>query len=503
MERSKKALRNVITGVGNKIILMILAFTTRTLFIKLLGAEYTGVSSLYTNILSVLSLAELGLGNVLMFYLYSAIKDKDENKICCLVSEFKRIYQVIIVVVLSIGLALIPFLGYIINSDLNYKEVVLYYCMYLINSVASYFVVYRTMVIAADQNGYITNIVSTVSTISMYILQITYLKIYKNFIGYLIIQVLCTILNNLVLNHIALRKYPFLKKHQTRENNIIDKKELFKNIKATFLFKISDTILDQTDSIIISIMFGTSFVGYYYNYFLLITFIVAIAGIIANGLVASFGNLVAEGNTEHSYKMLRLAMLAFAVFGTVCTSCYASIVQEFIPVWIGPEYVKDYSWVIAILCVFYLRMVTNTMWMYRSAMGLFKEVQYINMIAALLNIVLSIIFGMWIGLPGVIVATAISRLFTSFWYEGKVLFKKLDKSVIIYYAQQLKDFLICVVSVVICVSMSDLINVHGWLGIIIKFCSSFFISLMIEIAVYYRTEEYKMMKSKILGVFRR
>ena len=136
-------------------------------------------------------------------------------------------------------------------------------------------------------------------------------------------------------------------------------------------------------------------------------------------------------------------------------------------------------------------------------MGLFKEVQYINLIAAFLNIVLSIILGMWIGLPGVIVATAISRLLTSFWYEGKVLFKKLNKSVIIYYAQQLKDFLICVVSVVICVSMSDLINVHGWLGIIIKLCSSFFISLMIEIAVYYRTEEYKMMKSKILGVFRR
>ena len=503
MGRSQKALRNVITGVGNKLLLMILAFATRTLFIKLLGAEYTGVSSLYTNILSVLSLAELGLGNVLMFYLYSALKEKDENKICCLVNEFKKIYQVIIIVVLSIGIALIPFLGFIINSDLNYKEVILYYCLYLINSVASYFVVYRTMVIAADQNGYISNIVSSASTICMYILQIVYLLIFKSFIGYLIIQVLCTIMNNLVLNQIALRKYPFLKNNKTFEGSIIDKKDLFKNIKATFLFKISDTILDQTDSIIISIMFGTVFVGYYYNYFLLITFIVAIAGIIANGLVASIGNLVAEGNTEQSYKMLRLAMLAFAIFGTICTSCYASIVQEFIPVWIGPEYVKDYSWVIAILCVFYLRMVTNTMWMYRSAMGLFKEVQYINLIAALLNIVLSIILGMWIGLPGVIVATAISRLLTSFWYEGKVLFKKLNKSVMIYYGQQLKDFLICIVSVVVCVSLSNLITVHGWLGIIIKLCSSFFISLLIEIVVYYRTEELKMMKSKILSVFRR
>ena len=203
--RSAKSLQNVSTGLINKLLMMVLAFATRTIFIRLLGAEYTGISSLYTNILSVLSLAEMGIGNVLMFYLYEALKEQDEEKITILVNEFKRIYLGIAAIVLSVGLLLIPFLGYIISSPLDHRELVGYYVMYLINSVASYFVVYRTTVLAADQKNYISNIVQTIATVVMYILQIVYLLVFRNFWGYLLIQVLCTIGANLLLNHIALR----------------------------------------------------------------------------------------------------------------------------------------------------------------------------------------------------------------------------------------------------------------------------------------------------------
>ena len=212
MGRSSKALKNVATGLINKVLMLFLAFATRTLFIRLLGAEYTGVSSLYTNILSVLSLAELGLSNVLMFYLYGAIKDQDEDRICSLVQEFKKIYTGIIILVLSIGLILIPFLRYIVKSTLPTNEVIIYYILYLVNSVASYFVVYRTMVIKADQQDYISNIVQTATTVTMYVLQIVYLLIAQNFLGYLVIQVICTISNNIILNYIALKKYPYLRK---------------------------------------------------------------------------------------------------------------------------------------------------------------------------------------------------------------------------------------------------------------------------------------------------
>ena len=504
--RSAKSVRNVATGVANKLLMMILAFATRTLFIRFLGAEYTGISSLYTNILSVLSLAEMGMGNVLMFYLYSALKEKDEKRIADLVSEFKRIYSAIIIIVLSVGLLLIPFLKFIVHSPLDSKELIGYYVLYLINSVASYFVVYRTTVLAADQKNYISNVVQTIATVAMYVFQIIYLLLFRDFWGYLLIQVLCTIGSNVVLNRIALKHYPFLgKKGNALQANkqLVNRWELFKNIKATFLFKISDTILDQTDSIIISIMFGTVVVGYYSNYYMLISYIVAIAGIIANGLVASFGNLNTEGNMEHSYEMFRVALTAFSIFGTICTTCYACIVQDFVPIWVGTQYVMPYGLVIAILAVFYLRMATNTMWMYRSAMGIFQEVQYINLAAAGVNIVISILLGKLVGVAGVIAATAVSRILTTFWYEGRVVFAKFRRSFWIYIRLQMKNFLICGISVMAAYLICFRLPVQGVIAIVTKLLVAIVISCVIVICAYGWTSEFKTMKMKIFGVIKR
>lgn len=497
--RSAKSIRNVATGVTNKVLMMVLAFATRTLFIRLLGAEYTGISSLYTNILSVLSLAEMGMGNVLMFYLYGALKDRDEDRICSLVNEFKKIYTAIIIIVLSIGVLLIPFLRYIVHSSLDSKELIGYYLLYLVNSVASYFVVYRTIVLSADQKSYLSNIVNTIATIAMYVFQIVYLLIFRDFWGYLIIQVLCTIGSNLVLNGISLKHYPYLrlKKRINNTGEVIYKRELFGNIKATFLFKIADTVLDQTDSIIISIMFGTVVVGYYSNYFMLISYIVAIAGIIANGLVASFGNLQTEGNMERSYEMFRVALTAFSIFGTICTTCYACIVQDFVPVWVGSQYLMPYGLVLAVLAVFYLRMATNTMWMYRSAMGLFKEVQYINLSAAGLNIVLSIILGKIIGVAGVIVATAASRILTSFWFEGKVVFERFGKPVGEYFLLQIKNFGICVLAVAVAYRLCSFVDGSPYIVILLKLLIAAITSFLITLIAYGKTSEFKTMKSKI------
>lgn len=504
--RSAKSVRNVATGVTNKLLMMILAFATRTLFIRLLGAEYTGISSLYTNILSVLSLAEMGMGNALMFYLYGALKEKDEKKIAELIYEFKRIYTAVIIIVFSVGLLLIPFLKFIVHSPLDSGELIGYYILYLINSVATYFVVYRTTVLTADQKIYISNGVQTIATVVMYILQIIYLFIFRSFWGYLLIQVLCTIGSNVVLNAIALKQYPFLKKRRNvsqADKHLVNRQELFKNIKATFFYKMSGTILDQTDSIIISIMFGTVVVGYYSNYLMLISYIVAIAGIIANGLVASFGNLNTEGDMKQSYEMFRVALTAFSIFGIICTTCYACLVQDFVPVWVGKQYVMPYGWIIAILAVFYLRMATNTLWMYCSAMGIFQEIQYINLAAAGLNIVLSVFLGKIMGVAGVIAATAISRIITTFWYEGKVVFDKLGQPVWIYIYLQIKNIMVCVISVAAAYFICSKMPFQGVASIASKLLVTILVSGIVVICVYSRTPEFKTMKKKIIAVIRR
>ena len=496
--RTANAKRNIFTGLINKFLTTLLAFVTRTIFIRLLGAEYTGINSLYTNILSVLSLAELGIGNVLMFYLYSALKEGDREKINQLVFEFQKIYTVIISVIIIIGIGLIPFLQYIVKSDLNKNELIIYYLLYLLNSVASYAVAYRTMVLSADQKNYINNIVSTATVVAMYLFQTIYLLIFKAFIGYLIIQVFCTIANNIILNMIALKKYPYLKSRIKNTSAEFDKNGLIDNIKATFLFKVSDTLLDQTDSVLISALIGTVYVGYYYNYYMIITYMVSIAGILASGLVASFGNLVAEGDKEKSYEMFNVSLLVFSMYGTVSTCCYSCVVQDFVPIWIGKEYVMNYGLVIALMSVYYLRMSTNTIWIYRSAMGIFKEVKYSNAIAAVINIGLSIILGRMIGLVGIIAATAISRLITTFWYEGKIVFDKFTKPVIEYYFRQAINFIICCFCLMASLFLCRLIHLGGLVGIICKLSIAFIVSITIECLFYFRTKEFKKICGSIL-----
>ena len=491
MGRKQKATKNVMTGLLNKAILMILAFVTKTVFIRLLGAEYNGVSSLYSNILSVLALAELGLGNVLMFYLYSALKNKDEEEICALVAEFKKIYNIIIVCVLAVGLCLIPFLQYLVNSTLSHDGLIVYYLFYLANSVVSYFVVYRTMVLRADQQDYILNNVSTLTTVLMYAFQLVYLFVRRDFLGYLVIQFFCTLGMNLIANQIALIKYPFLKNKVVKKANIKGR-ELFENVKATFLFKVSDTLVDQTDNIIISVMFGTIMVGMYTNYYMIQAYLGNIAAIIVNGLVASFGNLYVEGNKVKSYSMFRGAQLFFAFYATVCVACYGCIVQDFIPLWVGSEYLMGYDMVFAVMIVFYIRIVTNTVWIYRSTMGIFKEVQYVNLIAAILNIVLSIVLGQFMNVPGVIIATGISRLATSFWYEGKVVFEKLGVSIRKYFKMQLIGVFITLITVSVSCFLCSKVIVSGLMGIIIKglICTSS--TVCIYYWVYRKTSEFKM-----------
>lgn len=504
MSRTGKALRNVITGFGNKLLLFIFAFITRTIFIRTLGAEYTGISSLYTNILAVLAVAELGLGSVMMYYLYGALREHDESRINYIVFYFRKIYLAIIGVIFGVGCLLIPFLNLIIKTEaFSYQEIVTFYLFYLVNSVASYFVIFRTMTLQADQKNYICNICTTVSTVLMYSVQIVYLLIWHDFYGYLVIQVLATIGNNLVQNAIAKRQYPYLKRRIEPSRRYLSGRTVFKDIKATFLFKVADTVLDQTDSIIISVMFGTLLVGFYTNYYMIIFYLVSIISIIVNGVIAGFGSLNSEGNMERSHTLFRSTLLLFFAIGFLCSTVYLCVIQDFVTIWIGSEYLMGYDLVIAVVAVFFLRMNTNTVWIYRSTLGLFQEVQYINVIAAVLNIILSVLFGWLWGAAGVIAATAVSRLVTSFWFEARVIYKRFGKSIREYFLLQLKNLLVFVGTSGGAFALCRMININPWVNLIIKavICGAFVLAAIW--LFYHKTVEYTQLMVRVRGLLKK
>lgn len=459
--RTKKASRNVIIGILSKLIIMLFAFATKTIFIRLLGVEYNGVNGLYANILAVLALSELGVGNVLNYALYSALKNDDEDKVKALVKYFKKIYYGIALAISSFGLILVPFLKYIINSDLPMDELVLYYILYLANSVSTYFVYYKTTVIIADQNNYISSICEIATTILMYAVQIVYLLIAKDFLGYLIIQVSCTILKNVLMNTIANRKYPYLKNIGKDEVSLSreEKTKIIDNIKSTFLYKIAAVILNNTDNILISIIVGTAFVGYYSNYYLIVSYITTFISIFITGITASLGNLNSEKNVEASYKMFNILGVIFSFIGTVSVCCLINCFQPFITLWIGSEHIMNFSWVIVITLNLFLVTIMNPIWMLRETMGMFKQVRFLLFITAGLNIIFSIILGKMFGVPGILAATFIAKLASQYWYEPMILFQKFGKPVKSFYYNQIKQVLAMVLagglSMIICSLLGD------------------------------------------------
>lgn len=466
--RTKKASRNVVVGILSKFVIMLFAFATKTIFIRLLGVDYNGVNGLYANILAVLAVSELGVGNVLNYSLYNSLRNNDTDKVRSLVSYFRKIYYGIAFAVSIVGLALIPFLRFIINSELPVKELTIYYILYLANSVASYFVVYKTTVIVADQNNYISSICEITTTLIMYLAQMFYLVVFKNFLGYLIIQVFCTVFKNVMLNLITNKKYPYLR-CLSKDKRILpqeDKKKIVENIKSTFLYKISAVILNNTDNILISIIVGTVFVGYYSNYYMIVSYIAVFVGIFINGITASLGSLNSECNDNASFQMFNILSLIFAFIGTIEACCLINCFQPFIQIWIGKENVMPFSWVIVIVLNLYLNTIMNPVWMFRETMGLFKQVRYILLVTAGLNIILSIVLGIVFEVPGVLAATFIAKVVSQYWYEPNILFKKMNKTVHLFYYNQIKQVLVMLIAVIISyVVCKHLGNTILWIAI--------------------------------------
>ena len=480
-------------------LLMAFAFSTKTIFIRLLGVEYNGVNGLFSNILSILALSELGIGNVLNYTLYRALKQHNEIKISSLVLFFKKVYRIIAFAVLGVGLFLVPLLPYIVSSTIPQQEIVVYYLLYLLNSVVSYFVVYKTTVIIADQNNYISNICETITTLAMYMMQIFYLLLFKNFLGYLMIQVLCTITKNIVLNLIADRKYPYLR-HLDRSLKLEDedKQYIYSNIKATFLYKVAGVIVNNTDNILISVLVGTVFVGYYSNYSMIIGYIASFVAIFISGITASLGNLNAEENVQKSYDTFQMMVLIFNFIGTITSSCLLTCLQGFISIWIGPEHVMPMAWILVIVFNNYLSEVMSPVWMFRETMGLFQQVKYVLLITAVLNIVFSICFGLIWGVPGILLATAVSKLAYQYWYEPKLLFEnKFHLPLQAFLKNQLKQAAVCVIAVVISWYACSFID-QGLTGLLCRAMVSGGVSVIVVFTMNRKSNAWKMLNDRYI-----
>lgn len=394
-----------------QIINLIVLFVVRTFFVIKLGNDYLSINGLFTNVLSLLSFAELGIGNAIIFSLYKPIAEQDTNKIISLMSLFRKSYRVIRIVVLCLGLIFIPFLKYLIKDITLSDNVYFLFFLMLINTYFSYFAAYKKSLLIADQKNYIVSLIQQLGIVLQSIFQILTLLFLSSFSLYLIIQLFGTILINYFSSKYVDSHYLYLSNTSSSLSSSY-LKEIFDNIKNIFFYKVGAVILNSTDNILISSLISTSLVGIYSNYSLIVNAINSVLMQVCNSIAASIGIHNVKNNDNTNEKVFKkIFLISFWIFG-LCSICLCELLNPFIGLWLGEKYVLNYSTVVIISVVFYITGINQIPSQYRTSFGLFKEAKFVPMIASFINISLSIILGKMIGLDGIFIATIIAKLLT-------------------------------------------------------------------------------------------
>ncbi len=495
--RLKKSFRNLYVGIIYQISTLILNFITRTIFIHILGAEYLGINGLFSNILTFLSLAELGIGNAIIYSMYKPLANKNTKKLTALMNFYQKVYHVISIVIFVFGILLIPFLPYLVKVDTPIPNLTLYYFLFLLNSMASYLFAYKSSIIIADQQIYITKISALFFLIIQFLLQASILYFTHNYVLFLVAQIICTFGNNIACAYIAKKKYPFIIEKEDLSKS--EKKEIFSNVRSIFIYKISGTVLNNTDNILISVMLGTVFVGYYSNYFLIISSLTALISVLFTSVSASVGNINAESdNTKKQQVFDILNFLSFWIFGYFSIGLML-LFNDFITLWVGEEFLLNIPVVFSIVLNFYIVGILNPIWIFRDTTGLFKDTRTVSIILAIMNLVLSIILGYYWGLFGILIATAISRLCTSFWYQPFMLYKKVfNKNSLEYFIKQFKYIVLVLFAFVISYICTRNIVEVSILNFILKGIILTVITNTLFIIFLFKTDEWKYINDVII-----
>ncbi|MBH0230752.1 lipopolysaccharide biosynthesis protein [Halobacillus yeomjeoni] len=502
--RTINSLRNSWFAIVGQGINIILQFLLRTVFIMTLGIEYLGVNGLFTNILTVLALTELGIGTAIVISLYKPLAENNINKINALMNWFKKIYAAIGTFIFLIGITLIPFLDYLIKDSPDVGNLNVIYILFLIDSSVTYFFAHYRSLLNADQKGYIDSLNKIVFSFIQILLQIVILLVLGNFYMYLIIRIIIHILSGYVISLKAKKIYPYLNNKGRSRLDPNEIKGLVRNALAMFSHKMGFVVLNSTDSIIISSFIGTVAVGLYSNYYLLISTVGTLLSLVVAAIQASVGNLYATSDEKKIYNIFLKINFMYAWIYGYCAICLYVLVSPFITVWIGRDYLMDISIVAIIVLNFYLQGMRQSVLVFTTANGLFYNMRFKPIFEVAINLVVSLVLVQSLGMVGVFLGTLISTILTSFWYEPYTLYSKgFKKSTMNYFIKYFWYTLVVVITAVITKYLSDLIANESILDFLIKMGIVIILPNFIFIVVFFRSKEFKSVYTTIRSLIYR
>ena len=402
---------------------ILMGFFTRVVFTRTLSEGYVGINGLFTDILNILSLSELGVGTAITFALYEPIARNDIKKQQILMQIFRKFYRMTAAFVLGAGLLLIPFLDVLMKDRPDVDHLLLIYLLYLANSVISYLLIYKKTLVSAHQLNYLTVLYHNGFLVIQDICQIVVLLVTGNFILFLTVAILCTLTGNICMSRKADQLFPYLKENCTDRLPEKEKNEIVKNVKAMMMHKLGNVVVNNTDNLLISSFVGVVSAGIYSNYFLIIGSVRQVLDQALQGVTASVGNLGAMEAEKKVQKVFRLLFFIGQWVYGLAAICLFELLNPFVELAFGKKYLFTKE-IVLILCVnFFINGTRKAVIIFKESMGAFWYDRYKAIVEAVLNLVISIVLVIKLGIFGVFAGTFLSTVLTSVWVEPYILFK--------------------------------------------------------------------------------
>lgn len=498
--RVKNSLKNIYVSILTQIIIILLGFISRKVFIDSLGTEYLGVNGLLTNILSMLSLVEGGIGTSIVYNLHKPLAENDVPKITALVQLYKKLYGILAIIVFMLSMIMYPFLGqFIKGAEIPYIGVV--YFIFVFKNMVSYLNAHKWSLINADQKGYIIAKYNLIFNVIITILKIIVLLLTKNYILFLLIELVVFIVQNLYNGKIVNDRYPYIK---TKEKYRVDeqvRENLITNVKAIFLHNIGTYCVFGTDNLLISYFVGVKTVGLYSNYTMITTQLTSLLGSTLNGIGASVGHMIATEKEQKIYEVFKITYLInFWIYSFSVIFLY-NLLEPFINWWLGNGLLLDRLSFIFILINFYITGLRGSVNIFKTKAGIFVNDKYVPLLEAAINLGTSIVLVKYFGLAGIFMGTTISTLSIPIWTQSKLLYNKVfNKSVMEYLSKYLLYMIITVVTGVVTTFICNKIIVPGFIGLVIKGTTCVLSVNLIYVLCFYNTTEFKYIINTIKNI---
>ena len=509
MGRVQAAKKNIIFGYLGQIMTALMSFVLQHLFIRYLAQEYLGVNGYYTSVLSVLNMAELGIGTALTYSLYGPVARGDKEKIKSYMQMYRKTYSYIGCIVCIVGLILAPFIRYLIEEPaidtLTYTDLTIFYLIFLFNTVSSYFVAYKYSIAIAEQKNYIQNNVITITKIVSVTVQIAVLAVTKNFLMFLIADAVVQLLQKIIVSIYLDRMYPILKEKNIEPLSKEETDTIWNNTKALALHKIGDSARLQTDAMIIGKVLGMGIQGAVSNYTMVINAVSNFANIIFNSAISGFGNLIATDTKEKQYSIFKTyKFLASWIYGFSAVG-FLLLMNSFVDLFVQLAGKDPKNWILAhwavylIILDYYFKGERIVLSNYKTAAGVFEQDKYLAIIQGVVNLVLSIwLVNTSLGIIGIYVGTVVSGLIANITKPIIIYRTCFDRSATGYFVDLFKHLLTFCAVLIVCRQIKMYVMPEVTLpGFIIMVVIITVVFNGVYFLLYGRTEEFKYLMGKI------